>query len=47
MVGCLVWFCECQFELMDLSVSDPLQSILFVMLTSILGHLWAVGVYSG
>ena len=47
MVGCLVWFCECQFELMDLSISDLLQSILFVMLISTLGHLWAVGVYSG
>ena len=47
MVGCLVWFCECQFELMDLRISDLLQSILFVMLISTLGHLWAVGVYSG
>ena len=47
MVGCLVWFCECQFELMDLSISDLLQSILFVMLVSTFGHLWAVGVYSG
>ena len=32
MVVCLVWFRECQFELMDLSISDLLQSISFVML---------------
>ena len=47
MVVCLVWFCECQFELMDLSISDLLQSILFVMLVATFGHLWAVRVYSG
>ena len=47
MVGCLVWFGECHFELMDLSISDLLQSILFVMLVSTFGHLWEVGVYSG
>ena len=42
-----VWFGECQFELMDLSISDLLQSILFVMLVATFGHLWAVRVYSG
>ena len=47
MVVYLVWFGECQFELMNLSISDLLQSILFVMLVSTFGHLWAVGVYSG
>ena len=47
MVVCLVWFCECQFELMDLSISDLLQSISFVMLVLNFGHLCAVGVYSG
>ena len=46
MVVCLVWFCECQFELMDLSISDLLQSS-FVMLVATFGHLWAVGVCSG
>ena len=41
-----VWFCGCQFELMDLSISDLLQPISFIMLVPTFGHLWAVGVYS-
>ena len=43
----LVWFCICQFELMDFSISDLLQSISFVMLVQTFGHLWAMRVYSG
>ena len=42
-----VWFGECQFELMDLSISDLLQSISLVMLMPTFDHLWALGVYSG
>ena len=40
---CLVWFCECQFELMDLSISDLLQPVSFVTLVPTFGHLWTVG----
>ena len=42
-----VWFCECQFELVDLSISDLLQPISFVMLMPTFDHLWALRVYSG